>query len=351
MISSTRTNEQLTKGRLVTMQTVVFEMKTITPLFLAGADQEKAELRAPSFRGLMRYWQRALVGGIVGTTDQGLKQVVEAETKVFGTTDTGSSFTIRISAPNEKPKQFIESITNGWKDGKPISTGKGYLLWSMRLKKPPRYYFDKNTRFRLSLTTFGADTLSHQRAIAALWLLTRLGAVGSRSRRCAGSLSIQAVQGDAYQFAFGIPADANTLKAQIEQGIARARALYKQNTTSNAATQSIRFDILSAKTCRIWILQYEAPWQSSDDAIRAIGESLQTLRGGMQSFKRKLLGFSTKTERRASSLLLRVAELQNNKYVGIAILFKTTDSGISPRDYNEIEQWANTFSGKKEITL
>ena len=33
------------------MQEVTFEVETITPLFLAGADQATAELRAPSFRG------------------------------------------------------------------------------------------------------------------------------------------------------------------------------------------------------------------------------------------------------------------------------------------------------------
>ena len=51
------------------MQEVTFTLQTITPLFLAGADQTKAELRAPSFRGLMRYWQRALVGGMVPDLD------------------------------------------------------------------------------------------------------------------------------------------------------------------------------------------------------------------------------------------------------------------------------------------
>lgn len=33
------------------MQEVTFEVETITPLFLAGADQATAELRATSFRG------------------------------------------------------------------------------------------------------------------------------------------------------------------------------------------------------------------------------------------------------------------------------------------------------------
>src|SRR5438876_480025 len=78
------------RERTVGMQEVTFEVETITPLFLAGADQTKAELRAPSFRGEMRYWLRALVGGLVGTDQEGLTKVRDAETLVFGATDQGS---------------------------------------------------------------------------------------------------------------------------------------------------------------------------------------------------------------------------------------------------------------------
>ncbi|HYK85247.1 MAG TPA: type III-B CRISPR module RAMP protein Cmr1, partial [Ktedonobacteraceae bacterium] len=65
------------------MQEVTFNVETITPLFLAGADQNTAELRAPSFRGAMRYWFRALVGGMVGTDPRGLEEVIKAESSVF----------------------------------------------------------------------------------------------------------------------------------------------------------------------------------------------------------------------------------------------------------------------------
>src|SRR2546421_12182581 len=83
--------------RTVGMQEVTFTLRTLTPLFLAGADQTKAELRAPTFRGLMRYWQRALVGGLFGTDRKGLEKVSEAETAVFGATDTGSAVSVKVS--------------------------------------------------------------------------------------------------------------------------------------------------------------------------------------------------------------------------------------------------------------
>src|SRR6266566_813193 len=94
------------RERTVGMQEVTFEVETITPLFLAGADQTKAELRAPSFRGEMRYWLRALVGGLVGTGPEGLKKVRDVETEVFGATDRGSAISIKVSGQPTKLEEF-----------------------------------------------------------------------------------------------------------------------------------------------------------------------------------------------------------------------------------------------------
>ena len=89
------------------MQEVTFTLQTITPLFMAGADQTTAELRAPSFRGPMRYWQRALVGGLVGTNAKGLQTVAEEEAAIFGATDAGSVMQVRISKQQVTPKRGL----------------------------------------------------------------------------------------------------------------------------------------------------------------------------------------------------------------------------------------------------
>src|SRR5260370_32893468 len=93
------------------MQEVTFDVQTITPLFLAGADQTTAELRAPSFRGEMRYWLRALVGGMVGTDRRGLDEGGRAETEGFGATDRGSAIQIKISHPEIRPIAFTANIS------------------------------------------------------------------------------------------------------------------------------------------------------------------------------------------------------------------------------------------------
>jgi CRISPR-associated protein Cmr1 len=336
------------------MQEAIFTLQTITPLFMAGADQETAELRAPSFRGEMRYWLRALVGGLVGTDTEGLKQVVEQETAVFGATDAGSAIRISLSKPSKEPQEFTEAISK-WERGKQRATGKGYLLWSMRLKKPPRYYFPAGTEFQLLLATQGADTINLRRSIASLWLLTQLGGIGSRSRRCAGSLAIQSVKGNITDLPFSTPAIAQALKQQIEQGIKTARALYSLN---QQPIRNAQFDVLTKETCRIWILQDERPWHGYEEAMRVIGESLQDYRSTIPIQKRKVFGLPLKgarssVERRASPLLLRVTKLQGDKYVGIAVLFKTQDASreVPLADYKLIENWADEFRGKQEVTL
>jgi len=38
---------------------VTFECEVITPMFMAGADGRKPELRPSEFKGMMRFWWRA----------------------------------------------------------------------------------------------------------------------------------------------------------------------------------------------------------------------------------------------------------------------------------------------------
>lgn len=341
------------------MQEVIFTLQTVTPLFLAGADQTKAELRPPTFRGLMRYWLRALLGGLFGTDRKGLEKVIEAETAVFGATDTGSAVSIKVSEASSGPKEFTEQISVRV-GGKWQATGKGYLLWSMARSgradkgnlKPARWFFPPGTRFQVTLSTRSGNEAKLKQAVAAFWLLTHLGAIGSRSRRCAGSLAVQVVGNNTTGFPINTPENAQALKQQIEQGIRTARALYNAEKRSPGDAQ---FDILAQGACRIWILQDEQPWQNAETAMQRLGENLQSYRSHIAIERRKIFGLPLPpiifNKRRASPLLLRVAELQGKKYVGLAVLFKTAGSDVSMADYKFIEDWANEFRGKQEVIL
>ena len=341
------------------MPDAIFQVRALTPLFIAGADQTSAELRAPTFRGLMRYWQRALVGGIAGTDATGLQKVRQAETDLFGATDTGSSVSIRVKDVSNEAREFTEKISfkvgNTWQ-----ATGKGYLLWSMARSgrpekgnvKPARWYFPAGTTFRVTLSTHSDENAKLKQAIAGLWLLTNLGGIGSRSRRAAGSLVAQVEKGSLIDFPFQIPASATALKQQIEEGIALARSLYDYE---QRPIREAQFDILAPGACHIWILQDEQPWPNAEIAMQKLGERLQDYRSHVPIGLRKIFGLPLmpiiRDKRRASPLLLRVAQLQGNRYVGIAVLFKTVGSDVRIEDYDVIEKWVNEFRGKIEVKL
>ncbi|NPA48201.1 MAG: type III-B CRISPR module RAMP protein Cmr1, partial [Thermococci archaeon] len=70
------------------MYETTFELETLTPLFMRGADQSKAEFRPASVKGVMRWWFRALAGSYFGNN---IAKLREAECRVFGCARTGRS--------------------------------------------------------------------------------------------------------------------------------------------------------------------------------------------------------------------------------------------------------------------
>src|SRR5205823_4081864 len=126
------------------------------------------------------------------------------------------------------------------------------------------------------------------------------------------------------------------------------------------------FDILSSKTCQIWILCHNHMWDSPDATMEAVGNSLQVYRRNFNEKKaRSLLNnkppedawgrfhklkaleifglpLGKNQERQSSPLLLRVTPLQQG-YVCVAVLFKSRMKGIPSQYYTIIEDWINTF--------
>ncbi len=138
-------------------------LETVTPLFLGGADPSGApELRPPSFRGALRYWLRAALGGVIGDNLEALKR---AEAEVFGSTERASKIGVRVapfSLPlTEKP------------DG------------MLRVKG-----MERGQSFRLTLASRNAGDAEWKCAIASLLLLVSFGGAGRRTRRIAGTLRL-----------------------------------------------------------------------------------------------------------------------------------------------------------------
>ncbi len=350
--------EKMIRERTVEMQKVIFDAQTLTPLFLAGADQTTAELRAPSFRGAMRYWLRTVVGG--SKELNGVKQVEQA---VFGATSQSSAVRIRLQQVTQKAQLFTGA-----------GGGKGYLLWSMKESgnkekseneenyKPPRYYFTpEGTSFQLVLSASEVNIVALNQAIACFWLLTHLSGIGSRSRRCAGSLAVTHVRNNPTSLTFNEQSTALALKKHIEDNLQVVRELY--NLPLHPHRAHTPFDTLAGGVSRIRILQGECPWYNEDAAMKAIGQALKegrtqriTPTGRKQTIpkqERQIFGLPLQEvnehDRLASPLHLRITKLQGGEYVGVAVLFKTQG-----KDYGLIDNFLNNrshFRNAQEVTV
>ncbi len=387
------------------------ELETVTPLFLSGAEPRSApELRAPSFRGALRYWLRAALGGCLGD-DEGVVSIQESA--VFGSAaeETGhaSAVVLRTTHSELPPPEVFDKRPSTWvrKGGKELRqpTGRDYLFWSMAESgkveygnfQPAKQYYPPGMHFNLILGVRpgapGAEA-AYRRALAACWLLLNFGGLGSRSRRCAGSLTVQQ-EIEVNGLRFGL--NASRAGEQLAAGLAQVRSEFAVSAPPHFRIPP-QFDILHPDHCRVWVL---GTWDSSEHAVEAIGAALRDFRtyrepdhgqvaGWLQgkpilTVERSVFGLpipyrysnggpsgtvqarsrDAVVDRRASPLWLKVSKTTDGRYVGVATLFKSAFLGPGdklyaktrgstptinpPADYALIEQFVQSLASAREV--
>lgn len=163
------------------MTCYAFSAEAVTPLVIAGASgggsgPREEGLRPPSLRGGMRFWFRAMMGGIVDTRE-GHTALHELEARVFGATDGASAVRVRTSP---KKLEGPEDAFLRMNDARPIRQG---------VRAARRAALSPGSTFEIKLEAPSFRTL--QVAAQALWMTSALGGVGNRSRRGFGSLFLQ----------------------------------------------------------------------------------------------------------------------------------------------------------------
>jgi CRISPR-associated protein Cmr1 len=142
-------------------------LETVTPMFLAGANQEKPELRAPSFMGALRYWTRAALGGVLG--DNNLEALKKAEEEVWGSTNGTGAVQIQLIANTNFTASYLKALPHK-PDSDPASRTKFYAI-------------PAGIRFQIVLRQYAPSPETWNMAIAAFLLMSAHGGVGRRSRR------------------------------------------------------------------------------------------------------------------------------------------------------------------------
>lgn len=162
----------LAKGLLMTtLQRPQLRLRcyTLTPLIMMGAANNRddpPELRAPSFRGVFRYWLRAILGSALGNHIDDLKNF---EDEIMGSTGQGSPVQFQVRGrPTTSPRQTV-----------------------LPPHKPGVFFhaFDPAQQFDLTVTTHPMMADFDPVFLSALMITLRLGAFGKRARRGGGGLA------------------------------------------------------------------------------------------------------------------------------------------------------------------
>ena len=166
----------------------------VTPLFCAGADSKTPEVRLPSFKGVLRYWWRALAWSRCGG---GLEVVGREEDRLFGSAGGGQSRVLmRWASPPEPIPIPVNEVVKLRAGGRVVGPGARYLGYGVmgafgakagRLTRACLAPFDFTVQMR------GRD-LKEQELTSlrdSLVALGILGGLGAKSRKGYGSLVLR----------------------------------------------------------------------------------------------------------------------------------------------------------------
>lgn len=188
---------------------ITARFRVTTPLFAGGATPARAELRATSFKGLLRFWWRALPEQACLSS----AELARAEAALFGSARLRQSRVrlrlevLREPMPLTPPTRLNRNGSGVGNDKDLIGAGARYLGYGLIQAFDSK---DKETRqvikaagelqrpclpapFDLSLHVHllpGVSDEQAQQVESALILMGTLGGLGSRARRGFGSLSL-----------------------------------------------------------------------------------------------------------------------------------------------------------------
>lgn len=183
------------------MESITFHCKIITPMFLAGADGRTPELRAPSIKGAMRFWWRAMNGHLPleSKIERGKskndEKIISAgmqdqEALIFGGTGGNqnackSSFALQVRelSLNIRKNKLIPHKERLFADS---FASDGEFEVSFRLQKL------ENGGYWVTAPIEGKQTeiFNREKLIALFQLTSILGGLGRRVRRGMGSFGI-----------------------------------------------------------------------------------------------------------------------------------------------------------------
>lgn len=179
---------------------LIARYRVVTPMFLSGADQSKAELRLPSFKGVLRFWWRALAD------ERDLGKLHQQEDTLFGSTARVSKVRMSLRTSEHLPVVAKGTVlTDGGQ--RVVGEGARYLGYGVMEafdSKKKETKAGQLTRpclqspfvFSVELRTSGVGAPQMQSLRQALIALGTMGGLGSKSRKGYGSVMLEELEQD-----------------------------------------------------------------------------------------------------------------------------------------------------------
>lgn len=175
----------------------------VTPLFCGGAQPEAPELRLPSFKGVLRWYWRAVAWHAL---EGSLEAIQREEAAMFGSPERGQGKVRMRQVVDPTLRLRLKGTVLENKPGRAVGLGARYLAYGVLVAVGSR---DKGTEdgeltrgcllppisLTIELRCRGLTEPERTRLLLALRAVGLLGAMGSKSRRGYGSLVLSALIG------------------------------------------------------------------------------------------------------------------------------------------------------------
>lgn len=288
------------------MKQISLECETITPLFWGGADSRLVELRPPAFKGVLRFWWRAIRAFTAGYR--------EKEAQIFGGgqgSKLKSAFTIRLDG------QGLKDYTSTGKLPEHFCDVKGYKLNILEYlaygtydyKKGVgnifnRHYIKPGYKFRLLIDLKG-DMHCQDELLEALQVFFLFGALGAKSRNGFGNIALTDSNPSEYKPKLAALPDKNLLNKYLAQ---------KEKPDFTAFSSH----------CKLFKTSKE--YDSWHACLAALGTAYRECRLSLPLKERQYIGAPlidqasreniARLERHAKPYFLRVHRTNNKRYTG-----------------------------------
>jgi CRISPR-associated protein Cmr1 len=276
-------------------------------MFLSGADMDIPELRPPSIKGALRFWTRAIC--LRWPFDNGSashRNLLSRDEALFGGVTTGVQRSlVSVSIRHNSFQELTGRELN-------LQSGGKYLWYSLIVDgyQQDRKGIAASEPFAVTLQS--KDEIALKKAVAAFWMLTYFGSLGTRARRGTGSFEVVCTEG--YSLPEGVSfSPGSDIKSFLFSGI---QSVYRIFDISRE-NRSVEYSTLG----RVWVSKGFNSWER---AIDNIGQIMLSHRKANPNRNRSLRKFTMDTLNQKAAFGLPVgvyedhsvnfSEASNEKY-------------------------------------